>query len=52
MLITYNGTRQILLIGPDLKLIRRMAVGDAKVRSFDWIGDDQLLLFTSQTEDL
>ena len=52
ILLTLSGTRQLLILGPDLKLIRQMGVGDAKVRDFDWIGDDQLLLITSQTEDL
>ncbi|WP_233995685.1 hypothetical protein [Erythrobacter sp. SD-21] len=52
ILMTVKSSRQLLIIGPDLKLIRRTGVGDAKVRDFDWIGDDQLLLITSQTEDL
>ena len=52
ILLTQSGARQLVILGPDLKLIRRMGVGEAKVRDFDWIGDDQLLLITSQTEDL
>ena len=52
ILMTVADTRQLVLVGPDLKSIRRMAVGDAKIRAFDWIGDDQLLLIISQTEDL
>ena len=52
VLLTLEGARQLLIIGPDMKPIRRMAVGEAKVRYFDWIGEDQLMLVTSQTEDL
>ena len=52
LLMTINGERQILCLGPDMKPIRRMTVADNKVRYFDWVGDDQLMLVTSQTEDL
>ena len=52
VLSTLNGERQLIFLGPDKQLIRRLGVGDAKVRYFDWIGDDQLLLVTSQTKDL
>ncbi len=52
VLMTSGGMRQIVVVGPDMQLMRRVAVGDAKVRGFDWIGDDQLLYITSQTEKL
>ena len=52
ILLTQDGTRQLFFLDSNMKLIRRMAVGDAKVRYFDWIGDDQLMLVTSQTERL
>ena len=52
LLVTHNAERQLILLGPDMKLRRRVGVGDAKIRYFDWIGDDQLMLVTTQTEDL
>ncbi|MFK4004213.1 alpha/beta hydrolase family protein [Qipengyuania sp. NPDC077563] len=52
ILLTAHGTRQVVFFDSDMKLIRRVAAGETKVRYFDWIGDDQLLLVTSQTEDL
>ncbi|MCA0977380.1 hypothetical protein LCM19_03275 [Qipengyuania flava] len=47
ILLTAHGTRQVVFFDSDMKLIRRVAAGEAKVRYFDWIGDDQLLLVTS-----
>lgn len=52
VLLTQDGLREILFINSEAQLIKRVAVGDAKVRYFEWVGDDQLLLVTSQTEDL
>ncbi len=51
-LITHDGERQVIFLDGEMKLMRRITVGEAKVRYFDWVGDDQLLLVTSQTEDL
>ena len=52
VLLTADGVRQLYLLTSEMKLVRRMAVGDAKIRYFDWIGDDQLIIVTSQTEKL
>ena len=52
ILLTHEGTRQLFFLDSNMKLISRLAVGDAKVRYFDWVGDDQILLVTGQTEDL
>jgi len=52
ILLTAHGTRQVVFFDSDMKVIRQIGAGDAKVRYFDWIGDDQLLLVTSQTENL
>ncbi|WP_247712482.1 alpha/beta hydrolase family protein [Qipengyuania xiapuensis] len=52
VLTTIGETRLVLFLGPDMRPIRKMEVGDSKVRSLDWIGDDRVLLQTSKTEDL
>lgn len=52
VLLTQNGQRVLFFLNSDMKLVRQMAVGDAKIRYFDWIGDDKLLLVTGQTEKL
>ena len=52
ILLTHEGTRQLFFLDSNMKLISRLTVGDAKVRYFDWVGDDQILLVTGQTEDL
>ena len=52
ILLTHEGTRQLFFLDANMKLIRRLPIGDAKVRYFDWVGDDQLMLVTSQTEEL
>jgi len=52
VLLTQKGNRVLFFLNSDMKLIRQLAVGDAKVRGFDWIGDNRLLLVTSQTEGL
>ena len=49
---TIRGKRQLLIMDDGLKPLRTMALGDVKVRSSDWIGEDRLLLRMSQTEDL
>lgn len=51
-LATIHGQRQLVFLGPDRKVIDRTGVGDAKIRYFDWIGDDRLLLVISQTQDV
>ncbi len=52
ILLTQKGQRMIVMFDPSLQVIRQLVVGDAKIRSFDWIGDDHLLLLSSQTEKL
>ncbi|MBB3035237.1 alpha/beta hydrolase family protein [Alteriqipengyuania lutimaris] len=51
-LATIDGQRQLVFLGPDRNVIDRTGVGDAKIRYFDWIGDDRLLLVLSQTQDV
>ena len=52
LLITLKGERQLLFLDEQMKAIRRFQVGDTKIRYFRWVGDDQLILVTSQTEKL
>ncbi len=52
LLTTIKGQRVILATEGKTPLGAPMAVGDMKVRRIDWIGEDRLLLVTSQTEDL
>ena len=52
LLVTLDGQRVLLFINSEKRIYMRTSVGDAKIREFDWIGDDRLLLVTSQTEDV
>lgn len=52
VLLTQNGKRVIFMFDENMKLVRQVGVGDTKVRSIDWIGDDSLLLLSSKTEKL
>ena len=52
VLTRLNGQRQIVILDEDKNIINRWAVGDTKVRYFDWMGDDRLMLVSSQTKDL
>jgi dipeptidyl aminopeptidase/acylaminoacyl peptidase len=49
---TIRGERQLMVMDRDLRALRTMALGDLKVRSLEWIGDERLLIQYSQTEDL
>ena len=52
MLVTLSGSRQLIVLGPDMKPLKRFPFDDIKVRSFDFIDEDHLLLRRSTTEDL
>ena len=51
-LTTLDGTRVIQIMNDQFETLRTMEVGDVKVRSVQWIGDDRLLVQISHTEDL
>lgn len=51
-LVTINGTRLLVAFDSDDSIISRTNVNELKVRSFDWIGEDKLLLTYDITEDL
>lgn len=52
IMATVHGRRIILIRGPDNTVLRTFAVDDLKVRDFQWLDNDRLLMRTSQTEDL
>ena len=47
-----NGVRKLMMFDRDLRPTRSMAVDDLKIRSIEWIGDEAVLMITSQTEAL
>ncbi|MEM6907106.1 MAG: alpha/beta fold hydrolase [Pseudomonadota bacterium] len=49
---TVKGRRVLVAIEDQTKGLTSVAVGEMKVRYIRWIGEDRLLLVTSQTEDL
>jgi dienelactone hydrolase len=51
-LVTIRGERMLLVMDDQLRPLTKMHVGDTKVRSIEWIGDDRLLVQISQTEEL
>jgi dipeptidyl aminopeptidase/acylaminoacyl peptidase len=48
----HRGQRSLLFYDAALELKRATPVGDLKVRGVEWIGEDMVLLMTSETEDL
>lgn len=52
VLLTEDGVRQFIFLNSEMQVFRRMGMRDIKVRYFEWVGEDDLLLVTSQTEDL
>lgn len=46
------GERVVILLTSKLETIRMMKLGDAKVRSLEWAGNDYVLLVVSRTETL
>ena len=49
---TVRGERMLLFFDSALVMQRGAPVGDLKLRGLDWIGEDAVLLMTSETEDL
>lgn len=52
MLATSRGKRILAMLDSTLKPIRILEVGDIKVRSLRWIGDEAVMVVRSQTIDL
>jgi dienelactone hydrolase len=49
---TLNGERLLVFFDPAMNVSRTIPVGELKVRGLEWIGDNAVLLITSETEDL
>jgi dipeptidyl aminopeptidase/acylaminoacyl peptidase len=47
-----DGRRMLLLLNSDMVLEAMHALGEVKVRSIEWIGDDSVLLVRSDTQEL
>lgn len=52
ILSTVQGVRRLIIIEDQTKVVTSIGVNDMKVRYFEWIGDDRILLVSSQTQDL
>lgn len=52
LVMNVAGQRQVTVFDAALKPVRTMSFGAAKMRNFDWIGDDALLAVYSLTETL
>jgi len=51
-LATISGQRRLLIVDQDMKVLRSFAMDGLKIRSFDFVTDDHLLLRHSSTQDL
>ena len=51
-LTTFSQERVLLILDREGSVLRLVKVGDAKLRSMQWAGDEWLILQTGQTQDL
>ena len=51
-LLTVKGKRLLVAFGPDNKVISTTNVDTMKISSFDWVGEDRILLTYRTTEEL
>lgn len=51
-LMNADGQRRILLLDDAMKVLRTIGAGEVKVRNLQWIGDDAVLITSTQTEKL
>ncbi|KPL67906.1 hypothetical protein SZ64_07110 [Erythrobacter sp. SG61-1L] len=49
---TYGHERLLLIVDSSMNLLRQVRVQDAKLRDLEWVGDEAVLVVTSETEDL
>jgi dipeptidyl aminopeptidase/acylaminoacyl peptidase len=49
---TIDGKRMVLAIEDQTRALTKIVVGDMKVRSIRWIGEDRVMITSSQTEKL
>lgn len=52
LITTIEGRRVLLALENQTTPIRLVGIDDMKVRSISWIGEDRILIISSQTEDL
>lgn len=52
LISTIDKERSLAVVEPGKGLLTKVSLADMKVRSITWIGDDRLLLISSQTEEL
>ncbi len=52
LLTTFEGKRVILALENQTEAITAIGVGDMKVRYISWVGEERIMVVTSQTEDL
>ncbi|MEM9500412.1 MAG: S9 family peptidase [Pseudomonadota bacterium] len=52
ILTTINGERILMAIEDQSKVLTTVGVNDMKIRYIKWVGEDRLLLVSSQTENL
>lgn len=47
-----NGERSVLLLDENMKALNLLKIGDIKVRSIGWAGEDYLIVTRSDTQEL
>lgn len=52
MVAMVAGKRALVVMEPGKGVISRVAIGDEKVRSLSWVGDERVMVITSKTERL
>jgi hypothetical protein len=50
--VTLRGERVLLFLDAEFNVLHSTAVGNLKLRGLDWIGEEAVLLMTSETEGL
>lgn len=50
--MTIGGKRTLLMMNSELDQLRSLPLGDQKLRSMEWVGDDRLVVVISQTTTL
>ena len=52
MITTVNDKRILLMLDENLQVLNTTAVGDIKVRDINWVGDDNVVLIRTDTQEL
>lgn len=51
-LVTIQGQRRIMMMDDAMNVLRVIGAGDVKVRDLEWIGEDAVLMYSTQTARL